>query len=162
MKTGRICSKISGGAADGGFTLNLKPGTHHLSGIQALTLARTRDNSCNVAYTDLNREAAQQEILNSIKSQLLTVHTFFHLPVGRVGRARRDPDRYGRLLADAAVPLRRAGRLGQAAPAHRVRIPRTTAPTVLVPNAANVRSEVHRLITGPLTHRRPAFDKLPC
>ncbi|MGH2885960.1 MAG: LCP family protein [Solirubrobacteraceae bacterium] len=80
VKTGRICSEISGGAANGGFTLNLHPGVHHLSGIQALTLARTRDNSCNPASTDLTREGYQQQILNAIKSQLLTAHTFFHLP----------------------------------------------------------------------------------
>ena len=29
---------------------------------------------------DLTREAAQQQILNGIKSQLLTPHAFFHLP----------------------------------------------------------------------------------
>ena len=32
VKTGRICSTICGGAAKGGFTLNLKPGVHHLDG----------------------------------------------------------------------------------------------------------------------------------
>jgi LCP family protein required for cell wall assembly len=80
VRTGRICSNISGGAANGGFTLNLKPGVHHLNGEQALVLARTRENSCNAAYDDLNREAAQQQILDSIKSQLFTVHTFLHLP----------------------------------------------------------------------------------
>ncbi len=35
VTTPRICSKISGGAADGGYTLNLAPGTHHLTGVQA-------------------------------------------------------------------------------------------------------------------------------
>jgi LCP family protein required for cell wall assembly len=80
VKTGRICSQISGGAARGGFTLNLKPGVHHLSGIQALTLARTRENACNPSSNDLTREGYQQQILNAIKSQLLSVHTFFHLP----------------------------------------------------------------------------------
>jgi LCP family protein required for cell wall assembly len=80
VKTGRICSNISGGAANGGFTLNLHPGTHHLTGTQALTLARTRENTCNAASNDLTREGYQQQILNGIKSQLLSVHTFFHLP----------------------------------------------------------------------------------
>lgn len=80
VKTGRICSEISGGAANGGWTLNLHPGVHHLTGIQALTLARTRDNSCDPASTDLTREGYQQQILNAIKSQLLSAHTFFHLP----------------------------------------------------------------------------------
>ena len=80
VTTGRICSKISGGAAKGGFSLFLKPGTHHLNGTQALTLARTRDNMCNAASTDLTREGYQQKILNSIKSQLLSPGTFFRLP----------------------------------------------------------------------------------
>jgi LCP family protein required for cell wall assembly len=80
VKTGRICSNISGGASNGGFTLNLQPGVHHLTGIQALTLARTRENSCNAASTDLTREGYQQQILNAIKSQLLSVHAFVHLP----------------------------------------------------------------------------------
>ena len=80
VKTGRICSQISGGAQNGGWTLNLSPGTHHLTGIQALTLARTRENSCNPASNDLTREGYQQQILNGIKSQLLSVHTFLNLP----------------------------------------------------------------------------------
>jgi LCP family protein required for cell wall assembly len=80
VKTGRICSQISGGAKRGGFTLNLRPGVHHLSGIQALTLARTRENACNASSNDLTREGYQQQILNAVKSQLLSAHTFFHLP----------------------------------------------------------------------------------
>ena len=51
-----------------------------ISGIQALTLARTRENSCDAASNDLTREGYQQQILNAIKSQLLTPYTFFHLP----------------------------------------------------------------------------------
>jgi len=80
VTTGRICSEISGGAANGGFSLFLKPGTHHLTGIQALTLARTRENRCNAASNDLTRDAYQQKILNAIKSQLLSPLTFFRLP----------------------------------------------------------------------------------
>ncbi|HYZ81559.1 MAG TPA: LCP family protein [Solirubrobacteraceae bacterium] len=80
VKTGRICSEISGGAANGGWTLNLHPGTHHLTGIQALTLARTRENKCNAASNDLTREGYQQKILNAIKSQLVSPGIFFRLP----------------------------------------------------------------------------------
>lgn len=80
VQTGRICSNISGGAKNGGFSLFLRPGTHHLTGIQALTLARTRENACNAASNDLTREAYQQKILNAIKSQLLSPGIFFHLP----------------------------------------------------------------------------------
>ena len=80
VNTGRICSEISGGAANGGFSLFLRPGVHHLTGIQALTLARTRENRCNAASNDLTREGYQQKILNAIKSQLVSPGTFFHLP----------------------------------------------------------------------------------
>jgi LCP family protein required for cell wall assembly len=80
VKTGRICSEISGGAKLGGFSLFLRPGTHNLTGIQALTLARTRDNLCNAASSDLTREGYQQKILNAIKSKLLSPMTFFSLP----------------------------------------------------------------------------------
>jgi LCP family protein required for cell wall assembly len=80
VKTGRICSSISGGAKNGGFSLFLKPGVHHLSGIQALTLARTRENACNAASNDLTRAGYQQKILNSIKSKLTSPSMFFHLP----------------------------------------------------------------------------------
>src|SRR6202012_388077 len=51
VQTGRICSNISGGAKNGGFSLFLKPGVHHLSGIQAVALGRTPANLFNAAST---------------------------------------------------------------------------------------------------------------
>jgi LCP family protein required for cell wall assembly len=80
VTTGRVCSVISGGVKNGGWTLNLRPGAHHLNGTQALVLARTRENRCNPAENDITREKRQQEILNSIKSKLTSPATFFHLP----------------------------------------------------------------------------------
>jgi LCP family protein required for cell wall assembly len=80
ITTGRVCSTISGGVQNGGFTLNLRPGVHHLNGRDALTLARTRENKCNPAENDLTRVKRQQQILNAIKSKLLSPSTFFHLP----------------------------------------------------------------------------------
>jgi len=80
LKTDKVCSSISGGAANGGFTLNLSAGTHNLDGEQALILARTRENSCNRAENDLTREMRQQQILNAIKSKLMSPSTFFRLP----------------------------------------------------------------------------------
>lgn len=80
LKTDRVCSDISGGTAQGGFTLNLRPGVHHLTGLQALVLARTRENRCNPRENDLTREMRQQQILNAIKSKLASPSTFFHLP----------------------------------------------------------------------------------
>ena len=80
VTTPRICSDISGGTKNGGFSLYLSPGSHHLNGIQALTLARTRENRCNPAENDLTRVRRQQQILNAIKSQMASPSTFFRLP----------------------------------------------------------------------------------
>jgi LCP family protein required for cell wall assembly len=80
IHTDRICANISGGRANGGFTVNLRPGDHHLSGLQALLISRIRENSCNPAENDLTREKRQQQILNAIKGQLLSFDTFIHLP----------------------------------------------------------------------------------
>lgn len=80
VRTGRICSNISGGVKNGGFSLFLKPGVHHLDGLDALTLARTRDNLCNPASTDLTREAYQQQILNAIKAKLASPGILPSLP----------------------------------------------------------------------------------
>ncbi len=80
IRTGRVCSTISGGTQNGGFSLFLKPGVHHLDGRDALTYARTRHNACNPNDSDLTRVQHQQEILNAIKSKLLSPTTFFRLP----------------------------------------------------------------------------------
>ncbi len=80
VTTSRICSDISGGTKNGGFSLHLAPGDHHLDGRDALTLARTRHNTCNPAESDLTRVRRQQQILNAIKSRLLSPSTFFRLP----------------------------------------------------------------------------------
>ena len=80
VKTGKICSDISGGTKNGGWSLYLSPGVHHLDGTQALTLARTRENKCDPASNDLTREGYQQQILNGVKGQLFSLHAFLHLP----------------------------------------------------------------------------------
>ncbi|MGI8430410.1 MAG: LCP family protein [Solirubrobacteraceae bacterium] len=80
VSTGRICSDISGGTKNGGFSLYLAPGAHHLDGRDALTYARTRENKCNRADNDLTRVKHQQQILSAIKSQLFSPTTFFRLP----------------------------------------------------------------------------------
>lgn len=142
-----ICSAISGGAADGGFSLNLKPGEHHLSGVQALTLARTRENSCDPAYDDFQRQAMQQEILNGIKHQLFTPHAFIHLPWAAW-------DAPGVLQTDmgplSLMQLFASSEIAGSPPA------RTLAQhggfyngeDVQLPNQANVRAEVDKLMTG--------------
>src|SRR5947208_4856919 len=81
VRTGRVCSEISGGVRNGGFSLFLKPGVHHLNGIQALTYARTRENKCNPRDNDLTRVATQQQILNAVKSKLTSPSAFLRLPL---------------------------------------------------------------------------------
>ena len=74
----KLCSVISGGEANGGFTKRIGPGEETLDGEDALIFARTRTNACPEAggstefdnYDDLDRAAAQQEILSGIKGRL--------------------------------------------------------------------------------------------
>jgi LCP family protein required for cell wall assembly len=80
VTTGRVCSEISGGVRNGGQTLKLPAGTHHLDGEQALVLARTRKNACNPAEDDLTRAKRQQQILSGIKDSLVSPLSFFRLP----------------------------------------------------------------------------------
>ncbi len=87
----KICSEVSGGAQNGGFSLFLDPGTHHLTADQALTLARTRENvpqdpkghDCP-AISDLNRATFQQDVINGIKGRLTSIsripYNFLHGP----------------------------------------------------------------------------------
>jgi len=80
VTTGRVCSKINGGRANGGVTLDLHSGEHHLNGRQALALARTRKNDCNPAENDLTRARRQQQLLSAMKSRLFAPTTFARLP----------------------------------------------------------------------------------
>jgi len=74
----RLCSEISGGEANGGFSLNIGPGEVTLDGEEALIFARTRTNVCPEegdsdefdSYDDIDRAAAQQEILSGVKGRL--------------------------------------------------------------------------------------------
>jgi len=64
-----VCSSVSGGA----FALNLDAGEHTLNGFQAITLARTRENTCGSSEfrgTDLERAQFQQVILDGIRDRL--------------------------------------------------------------------------------------------
>jgi LCP family protein required for cell wall assembly len=77
---GCIVSNLDGGSADGGFTLRLSAGTHHLDGEQALALARTRENLCAPNESDIQREEHQQALFTDMKNQLLSLSSFFRLP----------------------------------------------------------------------------------
>lgn len=79
---GKRCvrSLISGGNRNGGYTLYLHHGSNHLSGKEALALARTRHNSCDPNEDDLTRVRRQQQILAAIRGRLTSPLTFFRLP----------------------------------------------------------------------------------
>jgi LCP family protein required for cell wall assembly len=77
----KLCADIAGGAGhgQGGITLHLKKGTTTLNGQQALAYARIREPSpCpgkgksayTLGYSDLDREKAQQNVIDGIKSRL--------------------------------------------------------------------------------------------
>lgn len=80
VKTGRVCARINGGQRNGGVTLNLRAGENHLNGRQALALARTRKNDCNLAEDDLTRARRQQQILSAMKGRVTSPATFVRLP----------------------------------------------------------------------------------
>src|SRR4029077_15827910 len=75
-----VVAKINAGFKNGGFTLRLKTGTHHINGKQALALARTRENLCNPKENDLTRARRQQKIFTAMKSQVLSPTGFVRLP----------------------------------------------------------------------------------
>ncbi|HLB20894.1 MAG TPA: LCP family protein [Solirubrobacteraceae bacterium] len=78
---GCIVSRVDGGFANGGFTLRLPRGTHHIDGKQALALARTRENLCHPNETDLQREEHQQALFTDMKNRLLSPSSFLRLPL---------------------------------------------------------------------------------
>jgi LCP family protein required for cell wall assembly len=77
---GCIVSKLEGGFAQGGYTLRLPAGTHHIDGKQALAIARTRENLCAPNETDLQREEHQQALFNALKGRLFSFSSFLRLP----------------------------------------------------------------------------------
>ncbi len=77
---GCVISNVDGGARNGGYTLRLRAGTHHLDGRAALALARTRENLCAPSQTDLQREEHQQALFEAMKARLLSPSSFLRLP----------------------------------------------------------------------------------
>lgn len=82
VKTGCVLSLINGGTKNGGYTLRLRRGSHHLDGKAALALARTRKNRCpgKAAESDLTRAKRQQQILGAMKDRLTSPLAVFRLP----------------------------------------------------------------------------------
>jgi LCP family protein required for cell wall assembly len=77
----KLCADISGGAGhgQGGITLHLKKGDNTLDGQDALAYSRIREPSeCpgkgksayTLGYSDLDREKAQQAVINGVKDRL--------------------------------------------------------------------------------------------
>ncbi|MBS1879616.1 MAG: LCP family protein [Actinobacteria bacterium] len=77
----RLCAEIAGGAGhgQGGITLHLQKGENTLDGQKALAYARVRElsecpgkgkSAYSFAYTDVQREQAQQAVINGIKERL--------------------------------------------------------------------------------------------
>ena len=147
VNTPRICSKISGGAAQGGYSLFLSPGSHHLTGVQAVTLARTRDNLCNAAYTDINREKMQQGIMNGIKNQLFSAHAFIHLPWASWDAPKAVQTDMGPL---SLMQLFAAAEIGGSSPARTLHEAGGyyNGQDVLIPNQTDIRAKVNKLLNG--------------
>jgi LCP family protein required for cell wall assembly len=77
----KLCADINGGAGggQGGVTLRLHKGENTLNGEKALAYSRVREpvecpgkgkSAYSLGYNDYNREQAQQEVINGIKSRL--------------------------------------------------------------------------------------------
>jgi LCP family protein required for cell wall assembly len=78
---GCVVSRINGGFKNGGYTLRLRAGKTHIDGKQALALARTRKNACNLREDDLTRARRQQKIVSAMKRRLLSPMAFVRLPL---------------------------------------------------------------------------------
>jgi LCP family protein required for cell wall assembly len=92
----KLCADISGGSGggQGGITLHLKKGENTLDGEKALAYSRIREPSpcpgpgksaIAFGYNDLDREKAQQAVINGIKSRLTdplrVPYNFIHGPI---------------------------------------------------------------------------------
>jgi LCP family protein required for cell wall assembly len=78
---GCVTSLINGGFRNGGYTLRLPAGTHHLDGKAALALARTRHNLCAPTQSDLQRAEHQQALFQDMKTRLMSFSSFIRLPL---------------------------------------------------------------------------------
>ncbi len=75
-----VVGRVNGGAKNGGVTVRLRGGTHHIDGRHALALARIRENRCNKKENDLSRARRQQKILSGMKSRALSPAGFVRMP----------------------------------------------------------------------------------
>jgi LCP family protein required for cell wall assembly len=75
-----VISRVNGGFRNGGYTLRLPKGAHHIDGKAALALARTRENLCRAGQSDLQRAEHQQALFTAMKNRLLSFSAFIRLP----------------------------------------------------------------------------------
>jgi len=66
----------------GGTSFRLRKGeSYHLTGRQALALARVRKNTCDAGQDDIDRASRQQQILSAMKRKVLSPVGFARLPL---------------------------------------------------------------------------------
>ena len=104
---GCVVSKINGGSRNGGYTLRLRKGTHHINGKQALALARTRHNLCNAARGRPHPRRSPAEDLRGDEVAAHQPGRVHPAAVGRVERAEDAAQRHER--PDARGAVRRPG-----------------------------------------------------
>lgn len=80
ITTGCVRDNLDGTDQNGGTTINLRRGSHHLDGKHTLGLARVRHNACRPGEDDIDRAKRQQLILSAIKHRLISPTTFLRLP----------------------------------------------------------------------------------
>ena len=77
-----VVAEVNGGNANGGVTIRIRGGrTEHLSGREALALARVRSNRCRPNENDLTRARRQQRILAAIRGRALGPAGFLRMPL---------------------------------------------------------------------------------
>ena len=165
---GCIVSNLDGGSADGGYTLRLHAGTHHLDGKQALALARTRENLCEPNETDIQREEHQQALFNDMKIAAALAVELLPAAADRLERAAGDHLRHER--PNCSAMFGGAGDQRHAADARAEADRAITLPegeeglTVQKRRAART-SRVHGRLSAVSSWRRRAsasFDCRPC
>jgi len=78
---GCVVARVNGGSANGGVTIRIRAGEEeHLTGRQALALARVRRNACRPNENDLTRARRQQRILAAMRGRALGIHGFVRAP----------------------------------------------------------------------------------
>jgi LCP family protein required for cell wall assembly len=146
---GCVYGRLDGGSSNGGYTLRITAGTHHLSGEQALALARIRENLCNPAETELTRERRQQKLFASMKSQIFSFGGFLRLPwiAWDAPRAiRSDISGFSLLELLAAMFIGGSGRSQILEPTGQADVPGVGDALTITPAA--VRADVKRFLSG--------------